>query len=319
MLDKIYVIAGPTASGKTAIAINLAKKINGEIISADSMQVYKTMDIGTAKPTLAEMDGIRHHLLDVAEPDETFSVAQFQTLANDAITGIIARNKTPIVAGGTGFYINALLYGTNFNETDDAQDAHLRNQYMLLAQTKGAKYIHDILKSLDPEAAKTNHPNNIKRVVRAISYCEHTGTLFSEYNAIQKQKQLIYDTDFFVLNMNRERLYTRIHDRVDAMMQAGLIDEVSSLLNNGYTSELQSMQGIGYKELIHYLQGDGTLDDAILTIKQHTRNYAKRQVTWFKHQVKNAKSINVDDLSMDEIITKINEESLCSTNICKKT
>jgi len=286
---KLYVIAGPTASGKTAVAIDLAKKINGEIVSADSMQVYKYMNIGTAKPTQVEMDGIPHYLLDVVAPDEYFSVADYTQLATKAIDDILGRGRTPILAGGTGFYINAVIYGTEFTETEDGQhekDNALRKVYINLAKEKGAEFIHQKLKHLDSESAEVIHPNNIKRVARAISFCESTGKLFSAHNKAQKTSVAKYDIDFNVLSMPREILYDRINQRTLQMWEAGLVEEVEHLLSLGYDPKLASMQAIGYKETIKFIHGEYTKEEAITQIQQSTRNYAKRQETWFRHQIR---------------------------------
>jgi len=287
--SKLYVIAGPTASGKTAVAIELAKKINGEIVSADSMQVYKHMNIGTAKPTQAEMDDIPHYLLDVVAPDESFSVADYTQLATKAIDDILDRGRVPILAGGTGFYINAVIYGIEFTETEEGQhekDNALRKAYINLANEKGGEFIHQKLEALDPESAKAIHPNNIKRVARAISYCESTGQLFSVHNKAQKASVAKYDVDFNVLSMPREILYDRINMRTLQMWEAGLVAEVEHLLSLGYDPKLASMQAIGYKETIKFIYGEYTKEEAIAQIQQSTRNYAKRQETWFRHQIR---------------------------------
>ena len=286
---KLHVITGPTASGKTAAAISLAGQIKGEIISADSMQVYKYMDIGTAKPTADEMDGIPHHLLDVADPGEYFSVADYTKLAVEAIRVIHSRGKMPILAGGTGFYINAVLYGTEFAETEEGQhdkDNRLREEYTLLAREKGVLYLYEKLQAVDPDYAKTVHPNNIKKVARALSFCETTGMLFSAHNTKQKLAAPKYDVDFRLISMPRETLYARINQRVLQMWDAGLPDEVGQLLARGYHPGLTSMQGIGYKETVPYINGTQSKDETIAQIQQATRNYAKRQETWFRHQLR---------------------------------
>ena len=310
---QLYVVAGPTASGKTAVAIALAKQVNGEIISADSMQIYKYMDIGTAKPTQAEMDGIPHHLLDVALPSDSFSVAEYTQLVTAAISDIQSRNHVPILAGGTGFYINAVIYGTQFSEAEEGQhekDNQLRKAYMQLAAEKGVFFLHEKLQATDPESAKAIHPNNIKRVARALSFCESTGLLFSAHNAGQKASTAKYKTNFTILTMPREILYARINARVIAMWEAGLPEEVSSLLSQGYSPGLVAMQGIGYKEMIPYINGYQTKEDTIAQIQQATRNYAKRQETWFRHQAKNASSVDVHDKTLKQIAEEILQ---CST------
>jgi len=285
----LYIIAGATASGKTAAAISLAKQLDGEVISADSMQVYKYMNIGTAKPTTEEMDGIPHHLLDVADPGSYFSVADYTKLATDAICDVFSRGKVPILAGGTGFYINAVLYGTQFAEAEDGQhtrDNQLREEYTQLAAQKGAEYLHEKLQAIDPAYAQIVHPNNIKKVARALSFCETTGKLFSAHNASQKLAAPQYEFDFRLISIPRETLYARINQRVLAMWDAGLPDEVQQLLSRDYHPSLTSMQGIGYKETIPYINGTQSKEETIAQIQQATRNYAKRQETWFRHQIR---------------------------------
>jgi len=288
-MRKIFVIGGPTASGKTAVAVELAKKKYGEVISADSMQVYMGMDIGTAKPTEVEMLGIHHHLLSIIKPDENFSVAEFQKRAVDAIENIFSRGKIPIIAGGTGFYINAVLYGTKFS-SEESREGELRKIFAAEALEKGAEFLHVKLQKKDPEYAATIHANNIKRVARALAYCEATGGLFSEYNAAQKEKKTaaLFDAVFFVLSMPREILYKRINSRVIAMFDTGLVDEVRNLLEKGYDKGLAAMLGIGYKETVQFINGELTQTEAIAAIQQATRNYAKRQETWFRNQTPNA-------------------------------
>ena len=299
-MGKLHVIAGPTASGKTSAAINLAKQIDGEVISADSMQVYKYMDIGTAKPTVQEMDGIPHHLLDVALPSQPFSVADYVQLAETAIQDITARGKVPILAGGTGFYINAVINGTTFDTGESGlheQDNQLREEFTALAYEKGAEYIHEKLQAVDPSYAENVHPNNVKKVARALSFFHTTGKQLSMHNASQKSANPKYNASFCVLHMPREVLYDRINTRVIAMWDAGLPQEVENLLASGYHANLTAMQGIGYKETIPYLQGRMSKEETIAQIQQNTRNYAKRQETWFRHQAKGAKFISKDDIT----------------------
>ncbi|MCL2048386.1 MAG: tRNA (adenosine(37)-N6)-dimethylallyltransferase MiaA [Defluviitaleaceae bacterium] len=284
-MKKLYVIAGATASGKTAAAIELAKKIDGEVISADSMQVYKGMDIGTAKPTQEEMAGIPHHMLSIIEPDQSFSAAEFQARAYDLIEEIFARKKAPILAGGTGFYINAVIYGAQFSNTAHTQEAALRQRLEDEARLYGAELVHNKLAAADPAYAATLHPNNIKRVARALAYCQLTGKLFSEHNAEQREKKLVYDTELILLSMERKQLYERINARTIRMFEAGLVEEVRGLLEKGYGKGLASMQGIGYKETVQLIDGELTQEEAIAKIQQATRNYAKRQETWFKNQL----------------------------------
>lgn len=292
----LYVIAGPTASGKTAVAIELAKQLDGEVVSADSMQVYKHMNIGTAKPTTEEMGGIPHHLIDIITPDTQFSVAEYQKLASHAINDIISRNKTPILAGGTGFYINAVVHGTEFNqisEEENQKEERLRNHYTSLAKEKGANFLHKKLHEKDPDAANAVHPNNIKRVARALSYIKTTGALFSLHNKAQKNRALLYNmynSKFFTLSFPRETLYSRINTRTLAMWDNGLPQEVQNLLRH-YDLGLAAMQGIGYKETVMFLNNQYTKEEAIDAISQSTRHYAKRQETWFRHQAPTATPI----------------------------
>jgi len=311
-MNPIYVIAGATASGKTAVAVELAKLINGEVISADSMQVYKYMNIGTAKPTAEEMQDIPHHLLDIIAPDEPFSVAEFQKLANAAVSDIQARNKTPIIAGGTGFYINAIVYETSFTQGTSGEEHQLRQQYITIASEKGADFLHEKLRQADPESAKAIHPNNIKRVARALSYCETTGQLFSTHNTQEKAKHTkTKNINFCKLSLPRELLYNRINTRTLTMWNNGLVTEVQELLLMGYHLGLAAMQGIGYKETIKYLNAEITKiseEETISAIQQSTRHYAKRQETWFRHQSPDAKAVSVKDKTASEIAHEIMKE-----------
>lgn len=268
--------------GKTAIAVELAKEINGEIISADSMQIYKYMDIGTAKPSVLEREGIPHYLIDEVYPDEEFSVAVFQKLSQKYISAIYDKEKIPIIAGGTGFYINGLLYNNDFNESQI--DPQYRDQLYLIAKEKGNEYLHSLLKEVDEEAASRVHFNNVKRVVRALEFYHSTGCQISWHNKKEKAKEPFFDARFFILNMDRKKLYAKIDLRVDAMIEDGLVDETIRLLERGYHEGLVSMQGLGYREIIKHLKGDFSLPDAIELIKRNTRHYAKRQFTWFRGQ-----------------------------------
>lgn len=300
----VLIIAGPTASGKSALAIELAKKINGEIISADSMQVYKYMNIGTAKASEKELSEIKHHLIDVLYPDEPFSVAVFKEMAENAIKDISERGKIPIIAGGTGFYINALLYGTDFSSAEKEADDSYRNHLLTLAEEKGKEYIHTMLFKVDPESAEKIHFNNIKRVIRALEFYHETGTKISEHNKNEKSRDKAYHDFMFVLHMNRDILYDRINKRVDQMIEEGLVKEVHGLLHMGYDRSLISMQGLGYKEIIRYIDGECTLEEAVDTLKQSTRHFAKRQITWFKHQ---NEAIWLDVLKHEDINELTNE------------
>lgn len=309
MKKPLIIIAGPTACGKTASSIDLAKKINGEIISADSMQVYKYMDIGTAKIKEQEMQGIKHYLIDEFYPDEDFSIAKFKNLATKYIQEIYAKGKIPILVGGTGFYINSIIYNNDFTETE--KDDTFRKNLEKEAKEKGNLYLHNKLKEIDPLSYEKIHPNNVKKVIRAIEFFKQTGKKISEHNEEEKAKEKAYDTVFFILNMPREKLYERINLRVDLMVKDGLINEVSSILEKGYKKDLVSMQGIGYKEIISYLQEEISFEEAIYTIKRDTRRFAKRQLTWFKHQAKDA--IWLDTLQF-ESTEKLVEEMMKNIN-----
>ena len=340
----LIILTGPTAVGKTDISISLAKVIDGEIISADSMQVYKYMDIGSAKISKAEMCGINHYLVDVINPDEEFNVVIFQKMAKEALKKIYDRGKIPIVVGGTGFYIQALLYDIDFDynslntggtrdlskiddrkaceipysieerpttvklcsdkkiiteDSDSYNDAKKSNilninvadtgmAYRIelenLQKTKGSQYLHDMLRAVDIESADTIHPNNVKRVIRALEYFHQTGNKISVHNRQQKQKESPYNFLYFVLNDDRKILYERINKRVDIMLEKGLIAEVELLAKKGYTRNMVSMQGLGYKEMLDYLSGLFTYEEAVEIIKRDTRHFAKRQLTWFKRE-----------------------------------
>lgn len=278
----LIVLTGPTAVGKTELSIQLAKELNGEIISADSMQVYRSMDIGTAKITKEEMSGVPHYLIDVLEPEEDFNVVLFQELAKKAMKEIYAKGKIPIVVGGTGFYIQALLYDIDFE--DNEQDTTYREELEQIATEKGAEYLHKVLQEVDEKAAKEIHLNNVKRVIRALEYHNQTGKKISEHNEEQREKQSPYEFAYFVLTNDRSILYERINMRIDLMMEQGLLEEVRRLKERGLTKELVSMQGIGYKEILSYLDGEITLEEAIYLLKRDTRHFAKRQLTWFKRE-----------------------------------
>jgi len=280
---KMIILTGPTAVGKTELSIRLAKEIGGEIISADSMQVYRGMDIGTAKITKEEMQGVPHHLIDCFEPDEEFNVAIFQELARKAAKEIADRGNIPILAGGTAFYIQALLYGIDFNE-EEHDDSFRNAMYEIAVDEEGRKKLHSRLCEVDPEYADTVHYNNCKRVVRALEYHHYTGRKFSEYNEEQRKRKAEYDFCYFVLNDGREHLYERINKRVDVMVENGLLLEVQSLKEKGYAADLVSMQGVGYKEIIQFLNGEITLEESLELIKKNTRHFAKRQLTWFRKE-----------------------------------
>ena len=278
----LVILTGPTAVGKTALSIALAKEIGGEIISADSMQVYRRMDIGSAKITPEEMAGVPHHLIDVLEPDQEFNVVVFQKLAKRAVADIYSRGHIPVVVGGTGFYIQALVYDIDFTENDE--DTALRRSLEELARREGAEALYERLRAVDPESCESIHANNIKRVIRAIEFYEKTGKKISAHNREQRQNDSPYNFAYFVLNDDRERIYERINERVDLMMAQGLTEEVRALRESGCRKDMVSMQGLGYKELLSYLEGETSLEEAVYLIKRDTRHFAKRQLTWFRRE-----------------------------------
>ncbi|MBO6113727.1 MAG: tRNA (adenosine(37)-N6)-dimethylallyltransferase MiaA, partial [Lachnospiraceae bacterium] len=282
MKDSLIILTGPTAVGKTDLSIRLAKAVDGEIISADSIQVYKDMDIGSAKITTDEMNGVRHHLIDVLYPYEDFNVVTFKKMADDAISDIRSRGKVPIITGGTGFYIQAVLYDIDFKENeDDGYRAFLEK----LLEEEGALYLHDMLKEIDEKSAQDIHFNNSKKVIRALEYYHQTGEKISEHNKAERAKSSPYNYAYFVLNCDRSKLYKRIEKRIDIMLEQGLIGEVQSLINKyKLTSDMVSMQGLGYKEIYAYLKGEISIDEAVYILKRDTRHFAKRQLTWFRRE-----------------------------------
>lgn len=301
----LVIIAGPTATGKTKCAVELAKAINGEIISADSIQVYKGMDIGSAKVTFEEMCGVKHHLIDVLEPTQDFNITVFQTLAKEAMDEIYSRGKVPIIAGGTGFYIQSVLYDIDFTENEDNNE--IREALTRISLEKDGKDIlFAMLKDIDPESADVIDKNNIKRVIRAIEFYKLSGKKISEHNKLQSSKEAAYDARFFVLTDDRKALYERIDKRVDKMIELGLVEEVRNLLNKGLKRDMVSMQGIGYKEIVSYLMGEISLDEAIYIIKRDTRHFAKRQITWFKRE-KDVIWLDRSKMTEQEIIKAMTE------------
>ena len=279
---KLVILTGPTAVGKTKLSIELAKRINGEIISADSAQVYKHMDIGSAKIMPEEMEGIPHYLIDELEPKDEFNVVVFQQKTKQYMEEIYQKGKIPILVGGTGFYIQAVLYDIQFSIDDD--NHQIRESLEKLGQEKGVLYLHEELKKVDPASAKAIHANNMKRVIRALEYYQLTGQKISEHNEEQRSNTSPYDFTYFVLNDHRELLYNRIDQRVDEMVIHGLIEEVQALKDMGYDRSYVSMQALGYKEIFSYLEGEITLEEAVYIIKRDTRHFAKRQITWFKRE-----------------------------------
>ncbi|MEG2059436.1 MAG: tRNA (adenosine(37)-N6)-dimethylallyltransferase MiaA [Lachnospiraceae bacterium] len=282
MKQPLIILTGPTAVGKTGLSIELAKRINGAIVSADSMQVYRGMDIGSAKIKEEEKQGIKHYLIDILDPEEDFNVVQFQARAKAALEEIYADRKCPIVVGGTGFYIQALLYNIDFTKSEK-EDGY-REALEQTAKEKGADFLHEELKKVDPKAAEEIHPNNVKRVIRALEFYHESGKKISEHNEQEKEKESFFNSAYFVLNDDREKMYQRIDQRVDQMLQDGLIQEVKALKERGFHSSMVSMQGLGYKELFEYLEGSCTLDEAVYKIKRDTRHFAKRQITWFRRE-----------------------------------
>ena len=292
MKPKVVVIVGPTASGKTAVSIELAKKINGEIISADSMQIYKYMDIGTAKPTLDEMQGIKHYMLDVVMPDETFNVAKYKSMAESAIEEILKKGKVPIIVGGTGLYVNTLVDGIEF--ADVPGDEEYRNELIEKGYREGAMSIYKELEKVDSESAKKIDPNNIRRVARALEIYKVTGKTKTQLD-IESRKEVKYDYRLFGMEWDRETLYNRIDLRVDKMIEAGLIDEVRNVTEKFKISNT-AVQGLGYKEVIEYINGHITKEEMIEKIKGETRKYAKRQLTWFRKNKQTIWLNGLDDI-----------------------
>ncbi len=300
----LIIITGPTAVGKTALSVRLAKAIGGEIISADSMQVYRHMDIGSAKIKKEEMDGVPHYLIDVLDPEEEFNVTVFQDMAKEAVEEIYSHGHIPIVAGGTGFYIQALLYDIDF--TENGEDTSIRMELEKLGQERGAEFLHNLLRDIDPDSADEIHENNMKRVIRAIEYYRQTGERISEHNKRERQKKSPYDFLYYVVNTERARLYERIDRRVDLMLEQGLVEEVMHLKDMGLTRDMVSMQGLGYKEILDYLQGIYTLEEAIYILKRDTRHFAKRQITWFKRE-RDVRWLDLPDFNndLDQVLIKM--------------
>lgn len=282
MKRPLVVLTGPTAVGKTKLSIALAKAIGGEIISADSMQVYKGMDIGSAKITRAQMQGVIHHLIDVLNPEEPFNVVIFQQMCKAAMEEIYQRGHIPILTGGTGFYIQAVLNDIDFTENEE--DTSYRMMLETLAVERGAAHLHEMLLQVDPASAAAIHENNIKRTIRALEFYHQTGERISDHNEQEREKESAYRSCYFVLNDERSLLYKRIEERVDEMLTEGLVEEVKKLKEQGCHNKMVSMQGLGYKEILSYLEGEISLEEAVYLIKRDTRHFAKRQITWFKRE-----------------------------------
>ena len=298
----VYVIGGPTASGKSKLAVELAKKVNGEIISADSMQIYKEMNIGTAKVNKEEMQGVQHYLVDFVSPDERYSVSNFKKDAEKAIEEILAKGKTPIVVGGTGLYIDSLIYGIEFQ--DEKVDLEYREKLNKIADEEGLENLYKMAQEIDPEAMKKISVNDKKRIIRVLEIYHKTGKTKTEQEAQSRKNEVKYEYKVFAITMDREKLYERIEKRVDIMIEQGLIEEVKQILNKYHTFPT-AMQGLGYKEVVEYLEGSCTKEEMIEKIKKETRHYAKRQLTWFR---KNKETIWLDgEKSTDENVSIILE------------
>lgn len=306
MKKPLVILAGPTAVGKTHLSVRLAKEISAEIISADSVQVYRHMDIGSAKITSQEMEGIPHHLVDVLEPEEKFNVVRFQEMAKEAARQIWSRGKIPLVVGGTGFYIQALLYDIDFTKRGGGDS--FRNQLEATASEKGGQYLHRRLQQVDPEAARQIHPNNVKRIIRALEFYQETGEKISEHNEREKRKISPYNFAYFVLSEDRDSLYDRIDRRVDLMVGKGLADEVYTLRRRGIRPDTTAMQALGYKEMYGYFDGEYSMEEAVRIIKRDTRHFAKRQITWFKREK--------DVVWLHRCGEEKEEEKLISSMIC---
>lgn len=317
-MKPLVILAGPTAVGKTELSIRLAKRINGAIISADSMQVYKYMDIGSAKIMPDEMEGVKHYLIDELDPSDEFNIVRFQQMAKDALKEIYANGQIPIVAGGTGFYIQALLYDIDFTHQDS--DEAFRKEMADYAVEYGAAALHEKLKEIDPVSYKTIHANNTKRVIRALEYYRMTGQPISAHNEQEHQKVSPYNFAYFVLTDDRRHLYDRIDYRVDLMMEKGLVDEVKKLYDMGYHKDMVSMQGLGYKELLSYLDGECSLEEAAYIIKRETRHFAKRQLTWFRRERdviwldKSAYQYN-DQRILTDMCRMLQEKGICDESV----
>ena len=282
MKKPLIVLTGPTAVGKTKLSIALAKAVNGEIISADSMQGYRYMDVGSAKITPDEMDGVPHHLVDVLDPTEDFNIVLFQQLAKKSMEEIYSKGRIPILVGGTGFYIQAITRDIDFTQSE--QDDSYRQELETLAAEKGSSFLHDMLASVDPKSAEDIHENNVKRVIRALEFYKQNGTRISEHNEEQKEHVSPYNLAYFVLNAPRPLLYERIDARVDEMLKNGLVEEVKTLQRMGCHRGMVSMQGLGYKEILAWLEGEYPYDEAVRILKRDTRHFAKRQLTWFRRE-----------------------------------
>lgn len=309
----LIILTGPTAAGKTKVSVQLAKAVGGEIISADSMQVYRGMDIGSAKIRPEEMEGVPHYLIDVLEPEEEFNVVRFQQMAKAAMEKIYENGHIPIVVGGTGFYIQALLYDVDF--TRGEEDTGLRQELSEYAAEHGAEALHQRLMQVDPKAAQDIHANNVKRVIRALEFYQETGDRISEHNERERAREAAYQFAYFVLTDEREALYRRIEQRIDRMLEDGLVEEVRRLKARGLTKKMVSMQGLGYKEILSFLDGESTLEEAVCLLKRDTRRFAKRQLTWFRRERDviwiDKKELGYDvDTVLDQILSRLREKGI---------
>ncbi len=278
----LVILTGPTAVGKTGLSIRLAKSTDGSVISADSMQVYRGMDIGSAKIRPGETGGVPHYLIDILDPRESFNVVRFKETALSAMDEIYSQGRIPIIVGGTGFYIQAVLYDIDFSAQEE--DPALRGHYEQIAREKGSAYLHDMLRDVDPLSAALIHENNVKRTIRALEFYEKSGMPISEHNERERERTSPYNYAYFVLNDDRERIYRSIDERVDRMIGEGLVPEVEKLKESGCDRSMVSMQGLGYKEILSFLDGEISLDEAVRIIKRDTRHFAKRQLTWFRRE-----------------------------------
>lgn len=308
----LIILAGPTAVGKTALSVALAKRINGAVISADSMQVYKHMDIGSAKITKEEMQGIKHYLIDELMPDEEFHIVRFKEMAKAALEEIYANGQIPIVAGGTGFYIQALLYDIDFSKEE--KQTKYREELDIYAKTYGAHALHEKLKDIDPISYETIHENNVKRVIRALEYYEQNKEPISKHNETERQKESPYNFAYFALTNERTVLYERIEKRVDLMLEQGLLEEVRKLKEMGYHRNMVAMQGLGYKEILDYLDKKCTLEEAIYIVKRETRHFAKRQLTWLNREREvlwfDKSKYKTEDAILDEMLLLLKEKGI---------
>ncbi len=312
MKKPLIILTGPTAVGKTKLSIALAKAVGGEIISADSMQVYQYMDIGTAKIMPEEMDGVPHHLVDVLSPMEDFNIVLFQQMAKKAMDEIYAKGKIPILVGGTGFYIQAVLYDIDFTESEE--DSPYREELWQIAKMQGENVLHRMLEDCDPKAAEEIHQNNVKRVIRALEFYKTTGRKISEHNEEQRAKESPYQFLYLVLNQDRTVLYERIEKRIDLMIEQGLVSEVQKLKDMGCHKDMVSMKGLGYKEILSYLNGETTLEESIEILKRDTRRFAKRQLTWFRREKEpvwiDKDEYDNEDQILDYILKLLNEKNM---------